>query len=1086
MAVVPFPLGYVQDLGLRGRDAAAPASIDWAGNTLDAQGMRALHRTLDPTIVLLALAGYDPRSALLRWDNSPAAPTVELFFDPRSAVSIADYGARTGLADTTSNGRLAIPLVRRAGLGDLPVPLFGDVADVISTSTTGDDWFDISVPTANTVSGFAGSLRTAQDGIHATLALWISNRFGLEGTDGTGLLAILDPDFWDLAEDDPDALNLRTTAEAIKDQIFAGPQELADFLMQDAQLRVVTASKPEPVRDRLMGEPEPGFDRAGARLAALGWQEATSNYWNAWLGEGWAPYRFRDQRRFGYIELVADAMNAGFLTNLVFDLTGQDVGAAYGGIEFEIGETHEGIQELRDDLDVLGFGPLHRPDSGPHGQAWATTYGEWLQAAVREFQVYASMDTVARVADDDEPDLVEPPDANTVYHHSYGSRLRPVPNTDRYTGPKSGVLNDRTRVLLKTWIDEGWVCPVAVEARKSVRGVINEIRKGRPEADPLDLVLKLVLAGDDADLTTTASKQNIWGPRQHPVTDLFVAWDVSGTRRTSATTAAGDPVMLCTYSGQSWGGPYCGYGSRDRSCLFEEAEIFAVDRPADPAQRWIADSSFRVMRAIAEVESLGYYDGMNAYDTAILSGGLQHATLALHKTTGGGNPAGPTASVLYAGELASILAFYEAEDPLEYEKSFGQFGLHGLNDWLDPPDAHYRPAHAKYADGLGFESESGGVADLRTEQRDHDRTAWPTANPHDANLGETMHHWHWVYRWLVADRADIPLRTIHDRISRARIRAMLTVPWPGIEPPVTIGHVLTSERSVALAERLHVFNPRRLLGPTDRTSEWGRSDGNGFDGPAVAEDVALGRCMHQAMNAAQQVAGRLGHASIDDWGDEEEYAIIDVFEGHADMGTDDFRNVYTWPNYWGRSGKKFAPDGVAYLTEPQPTVAIGPPSTAGAALRVTVSSTASDEAPAAEDPTELSVDVTASVDSVVPTWPGVPSAGDTDVFLEPGEWRGTVTLTITGKSRRLVTRRTQEVVVSDGPGDTVSFALGEIGDAEVIEATPALVKFPIRNKSGDITGWRDQWPVRGLSSRRHSFVLDERDLFTQPDPWNQR
>jgi hypothetical protein len=200
-------------------------------------------------------------------------------------------------------------------------------------------------------------------------------------------------------------------------------------------------------------------------------------------------------------------------------------------------------------------------------------------------------------------------------------------------------------------------------------------------------------------------------------------------------------------------------------------------------------------------------------------------------------------------------------------------------------------------------------------------------------------------------------------------------------------------------------------------------------------------------------------------GDEEEYAVIGVLQTHADLATDDFHRVRDWPAYAGRSGRKYAPDGLTYLVEPHPTVEIATPRIAEGLVRVTVRSVATAQAPAAETPAELFVEVISSESDVAITVLDSPSPDDTDVRIEPGAWRGTVTLTIRGKSRRLVTQRSQIVVIG-GEAGAPTFAAGELGAETVVDPSPP-------DAAGNLPG-------RGLSARRHSFQLDERNLFPQP------
>ena len=243
---------------------------------------------------------------------------------------------------------------------------------------------------------------------------------------------------------------------------------------------------------------------------------------------------------------------------------------------------------------------------------------------MREFQIYASMRFAARVG---EPD--ELPDDD---HPSLGSSLIAVANDQRYTGPISGALNAGTAALLKMWVERDWHCPVVVEARvlKPVDR-LQVLRDPTSGADKPALVTSVAI--DDAH-------QNLWRRTQLKNSAYaFIVWDYTDHYPQIPGRQAGEPVVIAKWTkSASWGGAFAlvGHHTWPESESTPANLIGQTPALAGRPQQGAFWSTFRVIRAISEVECKGVLDGMNAYDSAILSGGPVHWTLGLAKTAEAG------------------------------------------------------------------------------------------------------------------------------------------------------------------------------------------------------------------------------------------------------------------------------------------------------------------------------------------------------------------------------------------------------------------------------------------------------------------
>ena len=280
---------------------------------------------------------------------------------------------------------------------------------------------------------------------------------------------------------------------------------------------------------------------------------------------------------------------------------------------------------------------------------------------------------------------------------------------------------------------------------------------------------------------------------------------------------------------------------------------------------------------------MGVLDGMNAYDTAILSGGPLHYTLGLCKRANGKRQSALAACVIYQGELCPALSMQQARAPQDFTRFFGIFGLRPLTPWADPPTALYSSAHRKLRGWVTLQDETGAFVDARAQHPGNVPAGQlPNVTDADFQLAEVLHHWHWIYRWQMAPRLSQGLREMTYDLARARLRALLSTPVKGIvgaPAGLTLGDLFTSELSVALLERVHVFNPPWIFDITDQEAEW--------LGRTVA-DIKLQTHLQAAFDAAKATGG----TDPDDWGDVEEAALAAAM---TPSGAGGLADVSTWP-----------------------------------------------------------------------------------------------------------------------------------------------------------------------------------------------
>lgn len=389
------------------------------------------------------------------------------------------------------------------------------------------------------------------------------------------------------------------------------------------------------------------------------------------------------------------------------------------------------VAALQDQLNQLGFWFVRRARAGAMER-----YTRW---AVREFQIYAKMPRVARQT------------RPLASGGRYVDCLEPAANGAPYTGPVSGVANAATQRAIQYWLANRLRCPVVVEAWTVQRGQ-----------------------------RTALQGQNLWlhdeftssAPR------MYVR-DFSGYYGPDP----GDLVVLgdwVTY--QTWNGPRSvpPNTTRAEGEITPERLIGAPLARLTPAQR----STFKVIRAVLEVECYGFFDSVNAYDNAFVSLGPCHWTLGIVGEDEVAN-----------GELAGFLAYLRQYAPPAAERALEFFGVRADRDWGTGAQATGRAlfdrSSRKYLGWVSVQREDGGYARLTQTEAE----------------GDYFKTWHWFYRWVMAGRTVPGFQRSMWPMARIRLRDIRSTPL-GVGPTnATIGSVFSSERAMALLLRWHIRLP---------------------------------------------------------------------------------------------------------------------------------------------------------------------------------------------------------------------------------------------------------------------------------------
>jgi hypothetical protein len=207
-----------------------------------------------------------------------------------------------------------------------------------------------------------------------------------------------------------------------------------------------------------------------------------------------------------------------------------------------------------------------------------------------------------------------------------------------------------------------------------------------------------------------------------------------------------------------------------------------------------------VVRAVSEVECIGFFDSVNAYDNAFVSLGPCHWTLGIVDTP------------MSEGELCGYLAYLQQAEPAAFREAIGFFGVRIDESWVDHHgDANGRAlfmaSSRKYAGWVALQQENGSYARLSLTEAE----------------GNYFKTWPWFYRFVMAGRTIAAFRQRMWPMARVRLRDIKSTPWgaaagvpnvpngAGGVRPATLGDVYTSERAMGLLLRWHIRAPVNIV-----------------------------------------------------------------------------------------------------------------------------------------------------------------------------------------------------------------------------------------------------------------------------------
>lgn len=520
------------------------------------------------------------------------------------------------------------------------------------------------------------------------------------------------------------------------------------------------------------------------------------------------------------------------------------------------------VRTLQQDLRELGFLLVGNPDGD---------YGRKTFEAVKEFQIYAGMEQVARVRPNAGRNLqraahlvAQVGQAGAV--SAYVSSLESVRNAQRYTGPVSGLVNENTRNAIRHWKQHNYRCPVVVEAW-TTRG------RGRTAT-------RRALFQQNGNFAV-----NIW--RHDDVTSgrprIYVR-DFSNHYTLPRTRNANDMHVLGYYQSPTGGHPG-GPNTIAPNHTWAEAEMLPEKLVGVAGNRLNQNqrSTFKVVRVVAEIECLGYFDGVNAWDRALVSMGPCHWTMGIRR---GNN--------YQEGELGGFFAYLRSDNQNAFNDAIGDFGMRSNSSWLsnngDDPDGIYQSSQRKYITWIATQQNNSNYQDFSTAIADCDY----------------FKSWHWFFRYSMAGRTISGFQRGMWNMARTRIRDILECPWgAGVANvqdgnttrPAKISDVITSEKAIAYIYRWHVYRP------ADMTAE-------------TQAGTRLRAALTEAMNNNRNLTWN-GDPST--WANQHETALVQEIRAQVNnVPNATARNdlsqrldyINQWPNSAGRNGRLYA------LTDP--------------------------------------------------------------------------------------------------------------------------------------------------------------------------
>ena len=414
-----------------------------------------------------------------------------------------------------------------------------------------------------------------------------------------------------------------------------------------------------------------------------------------------------------------------------------------------------------------------------------------VEQVVREFQICAKAPVVAEASN--------PAQTPAQLALRDFSDLVSVANRHRYTGPVSGRANLETRKLIDAWAQSSQRCPVVMPAWAT----------------------KDLDASDTPKAGTIATHNDVWArreppsetkqPRIPPARPKFIVFCADFTQTNPGTTLSAGDLVRVGYN-KHFGGKPSGavaiWPDTRRSMptaevtpknLFngKEAELIR-QRAEPPIAANILASSFKVVRAVAEQECIGYLDQLNGYDDAGISIGLFHSSLALAKR----NPTGSTP----LGGLAAYLDYlrYAGRITTDFLKPQGL----AVFPEQDKTKAAHSQSSGSHQQPLGYVDDLGAARAMTK-----------------AGVLELIPSWRSVWRWMNIERHDKEFANASWNMALRRLKLILKAKM-GVNPKddrqtgaPTIGSVFTTELLIAFLYRWHVKVPAGVC-KGDKASKW--------------------------------------------------------------------------------------------------------------------------------------------------------------------------------------------------------------------------------------------------------------------------
>lgn len=519
------------------------------------------------------------------------------------------------------------------------------------------------------------------------------------------------------------------------------------------------------------------------------------------------PSRYDQQRYAGRALRRGDRDAAGL------------VRARYEGVEQLGGGL---VRELQWDLVTLGFAVAGADPAGVFGPRT-----EW---AVREFQNYARCEFLAQERE-------YPAGAPVPARHvDRLQRTEEIPEQHRYrsTDGLTGVVNRRTRELIGVWLANRWRCPVVLEGLRASGNPAGgpagappwntPIGPTRPpfhniwlHTEPGPGVGANVFATDftgryvvPADRLFPQPAPDVPPPAGAPplpgmvLVGQWTKWDIYDDHVPPRLQIRYEGPTVRTADNQQWRPAmemlpqHVLPGAPDLAAMVA-AKVARV--PGAKAKL----ATYKVFRAVAEVEAFAYFDVINSYDNSFVSLGPCHWTAGTMNRRPGPNRPDPDWTV-GDGELWGFLALVAARHPEVFATHFTRYGIGLTDSW--GAERIWHDGARKYASTPRLETD-GFPRALTAKVADYD----------------FLHTWHSYYRFQMAIRTSPELRQAMWVMARQRMADVLSTRWvaaEGLEGVADvaddrpnrrpmISEVFTSEMATALIYRWHILSPGGMI-----------------------------------------------------------------------------------------------------------------------------------------------------------------------------------------------------------------------------------------------------------------------------------